>query len=73
MKLVANWKQFPRWISVQAHALQVAVVGTWAMLPDSLRSYLPGKAVAVAVAVIATLGIAGRLVDQSKPDASNQP
>lgn len=73
MKLVNDWKQFPRWLTVQAHALQVAVVGTWAMLPDSLRSYLPVKAVAIVVAVIAALGIAGRLIDQGKTDASHNP
>lgn len=72
MKLVANWRKFPSWISVQAHTLQAAVVGTWAILPGDLRSYLPGRAVAVVVMVIAAAGIAGRLIDQSKPPQGPQ-
>jgi len=72
MKLIPNWKQAYKLFSAQAHAFQAAIVGTWLSLPDSMRAYVPAKWVVVAVGIAGVLGLAGRLIDQSKSDASNQ-
>lgn len=70
MKLVPNWHKCYRWFSVQIHALQVAAVSTWAFLPQDMKAFLPPHALSIGVGVLAVLGVLGRLVDQSKPDAS---
>lgn len=67
MRLVTNWKQSAKFASNWFHGAQVAVAGSWAMLPADLKTYLPPK---VLVAVAAFLGVAGvvaRMIDQSSP------
>lgn len=64
MKLVPDWRNGWKWISVHAQVVQVAIVGTWTSLPDDMRAAVPGKAVLAAVAVVAAAGVLGRLVAQ---------
>lgn len=70
MKLVANWKRSWRWLSMQAMALNVAGIGTWAALPPEMKDTIPQEWLTYAALGIAALGIVGRVVDQgeaSKP------
>jgi hypothetical protein len=66
MKLIADWHQAWRWLSVQfiaaAAALQLALLG----FPDLLRGYIPESWMhGIAIALLAA-AVLGRLVDQKK-------
>lgn len=75
MKLVTDWRKAItlRYLSSQAHALQMAIVGTWLMLPADMRAVVPVKYVLAAVAAAGAAGFIGRMIDQSpKPDDTDQ-
>lgn len=65
MKLVANWRRAWRWISVQAMVLAGALQGAWMFVPDDLRASIPPGVVQGFTIVLLTLGVIGRLVDQT--------
>lgn len=65
MRLVANWKRAWRWISVQAMVLAGALQGAWMFVPDDLRASIPPGVVQGFTIVLLTLGVIGRLVDQT--------
>lgn len=70
MKLLPNWQDAWKWFSVQVIAAATAIQLSFLALPDSIRSAIPDKVmhwVAIALLVVAALG---RIVDQSKPNAS---
>ena len=69
MKIIEDWKSCWRWLSVQAMVLAGAVQGAWAFIPDDLKSSMPHGIVQGATIALLVLGVAGRLVDQSKKDA----
>lgn len=75
MRLVTDWRNVLtlRYLSSQAHALQVAIVGTWLGLPTDMRAAVPVKYVLLAVAAAGLGGFIGRMIDQSpKPDDTDQ-
>jgi len=72
MKLIANWKQAAKFATNWFHGAQLAVAGSWALLPADLKTYLPPKVLVTVAAFLGIAGIAARLVDQSKPDQSNE-
>lgn len=64
MKLVPDWRQAWRWMSIQFPALNAAFLSTWALLPEKFQNALPVNTVLwIALALIA-LGLFGRLIDQ---------
>jgi len=67
MKLIEEWHKSYRLFSVQAMALASALLGTWAVLPDDLKSGLPHWIPNAAGIVILVAGIIGRLVQQTPP------
>lgn len=69
MKLVPDWRKAValRFHSSQAHALQVAIVGTWLALPADMRAVVPSKWVLIAVGLAGAAGFIGRLIDQDAP------
>jgi len=69
MKLLQDWKQAWKWFSMQAMAIVIVMLAAWAAMPDDLKDALPHWVVALIAATVLLLGIAGRLVDQSKPNA----
>ena len=66
MKLVDNWKEAPRWLSVRALAVLALVPVAWAPLPPHIINKVPESWWPVIIFLLAVGGIAGRLVDQSK-------
>ncbi len=64
MKLVANWKSFWKWNSVQAMTAATALQGTWMSLPPDLKSKITPDTVHVITMAILVLGVIGRLRDQ---------
>ena len=68
MKLIDNWRQAWRFVSVQAMALAIALQGVWINLPDDLRAYIPDKIALSVTAGILFLGLIGRLFQQRGAD-----
>lgn len=69
MKLIADWKEALKGLSVKAHTAQVAIVATWLGLPDDMRAAVPVKAVLVIVAIVGAAGVLGRIINEDKSDA----
>lgn len=67
MKLVTEWKQAWRWISVQAMVLAGSIQGAWVFIPEDMKTSIPhGLVQGVTVALLA-LGVVGRVVKQKDP------
>lgn len=75
MKLVDDWKQAWKWISIWCLALTGAVSATWDSLPLEWRTVLlENSSVSIifkAISILSAIGIIGRLVKQGKDDAAN--
>jgi hypothetical protein len=70
MKIVEEWRQSWRWLSVQVPALNTAFLGTWALLPEKFQDSLPLPYVLGIAIALLVLGVAGRLIDQAPKAAS---
>jgi hypothetical protein len=64
MKLVDNWKQMWKWISVNCMAGAIAIQTTWAAIPDDLRASIPHGVVTVVTIAMLIAGIGGRIIKQ---------
>jgi len=64
MKLVSNWRDAPRWLSVRAMALAGALQGAWLAMSPDLQARVPAEWVDGLTMAILVLGIFGRIVDQ---------
>lgn len=73
MRLVTNWKQSAKFASNWFHGAQLAVAGSWAILPQDLKAYLPPKVLVVVAAFLGIAGIIARAVDQSQPKTDDTP
>ena len=62
--LVDDAKNAAKWFSVQSMGFVTVLLGSWAALPDDLKSALPTWHVPVIAMVVLALGIIGRLVKQ---------
>lgn len=68
MKLVPNWRKARKWLSIQIPAINIAFLGTWAVLPQKFQDALPVWAVVAIAVALLVLGMVGRLIQQeSKP------
>ena len=64
MKIIPNWRDALRMYSIQAQALNFAIIGAWQALPDDLQDALPGSVVLGVAMGLLVLGIVGRLIQQ---------
>lgn len=68
MKLVENWRQAWKWLSIQITAVGIALQAAVLAFPD-IKNWL-GDGVSHCVGLLILVGIGlGRLKDQSKPVA----
>lgn len=67
-KLVSNWRRCLTWFSVNIPALNLAFLGTWSMLPEKFQDAIPMPWVVGIAASLIVLGVAGRLLDQTKKE-----
>ncbi len=65
-KLVEDWKQCWRWLSVNCMVLAGAVQGAWIYIPEDLRRSMPENLVTGITMGLLVLGVMGRLVKQGK-------
>lgn len=73
MKLVPNWKNGWKWLSVHLMVLGGAIQGAWIAFPDSMRSFLPDKYAHFAAMCVFGSAIAARFIDQSGKSAAPVP
>lgn len=64
MKLVADWKQCWRWISINAMVLAAVTQSVWTSLPEDMKDDIPHHTVAGLTIALLVIGIMGRLVKQ---------
>lgn len=64
MRLVDDWKEAYKWISMNSMLATVTVSGAWVAIPDDLRASMPHDIVHWVAISLLMLGIAGRLVKQ---------
>jgi len=64
IKPVSNWRDAPRWLSVQAMALATALQGGWLALPEDMKARVPADWVDALTIAVLVLGVIGRIVDQ---------
>lgn len=69
MKLISNWKEAPKFISMQCMAVAVALQGSWEVMPIPLKDQLPDGVVTGLSITLLVLGMIGRLVKQGDGDA----
>ncbi len=67
MRLVDNWQQSWKWISMQASAAVTTLSVTWIALPADIRTPHLQTAEEWTVAALGALAMFGRLVQQSPP------
>ena len=70
MKLIDNWRQAWRFVSVQAMTCAITLQGVWLNLPEDLRIHVPDRIAATVTAGILLLGLIGRLFQQRGPDGT---
>lgn len=69
MKLVDDWKQAWKWISMNCMMIATVLQGAWMGIPDDMKTSVPEWLVHAMTIIILVLGIAGRLVKQDAPPA----
>jgi len=71
MKLVDDWKQAWKWISVQSMTVAMAIQGAWMFIPEDMKASIPKEVVHGITMALLFVGIVGRLKKQGKDDAAN--
>jgi hypothetical protein len=74
MLLIDNAKQWYKMFSLQANALNMSFLGTWAILPPRFQDVLPIPVVIGIAVALLLLGTMGRLIQQpsvEKPSGTN--
>lgn len=66
MKIVPDAKDGWKWLSVQAMALNTAILTTWVSLPDDIKAIIPDTYVMTGAAMLTVAGIVGRFIDQNR-------
>jgi hypothetical protein len=69
IKLIYNWRQCWRMVSVQAMTLAGAIQGAWLFIPEDMKASIPSTVVQWVTLALLGLGVAGRLVQQTKVTA----
>ena len=65
MKLVSDWKNAYKWLSVVIPSLGAAALGVWMSLPEQMKNSVPHKYVEITTLVIFITGVLGRLIQQT--------
>ena len=65
MKLVSDWKNAYKWLSVVIPAFGTLLLASWMAVPDSMRNTIPHRYVEAITIVIFVAGVIGRLIQQT--------
>lgn len=69
LKLVKDWRNAWKWISVNAMISAGAVQGAWLQIPDDMKANIPQKLVSSLTIGLLLLGVLGRLIKQGDDNA----
>ena len=61
MKLVPDWKSFWKWHSTWIAGVATAIVASWGVFPDDLKSFIPNEWTPAIAGVMFVLFLVGRL------------
>ena len=64
MQLIPNIKQAWKMFSIQAQALNAALLVSWQSLPSSFQTVLPVQSLLIIAVVLLVLGVVGRVIQQ---------
>lgn len=64
MKLVDNAKNWYKMFSIQAQIVAGGILGSWSMIPESLKESIPQNVVISVAITLLVLGVIGRLIKQ---------
>jgi hypothetical protein len=64
MKPVSNWRNAPRWLSVQIAAAIVVLPEVWGLMPPDIKAMIPPEWQVAIVQLMAVALIVGRMKDQ---------
>lgn len=67
MRLVPDWREAWKWISMWAFGLLTALPLVWVGLPPDLKAYIPPEWGIYILIFVAAGGGIGRVVDQNRP------
>lgn len=70
MKLVPDYKQCHKWVSMHCMVLAGAVQGAWVYIPEDMRQSIPSKLITIITIGLLILGVVGRLIKQGKNDVN---
>jgi len=68
MTLIPNIKQAWKMFSIQAQALNAALLVSWQSLPSSFQTVLPVQYLLIIAVVLLVLGVVGRVIQQDNVD-----
>lgn len=77
VKLIDEWKNAWKMVSMWCMGLPAAFIGVWELLPPEFQATVPPAVLTKVTAVMLVIGMAGRLVkqgsvsDESKSQSSN--
>ena len=70
-KLIDDWRNAWKWISVNAMVAAGAIQGAWLQIPEDLKAHVPPQLVSGATIALLVLGVAGRLIKQGGDNAED--
>lgn len=65
MRIIKNWKPTLYAYSTWALTVAAGIPALWLSVPEEIKHLLPPKALAMASALVAVGGLAGRFIDQT--------
>jgi hypothetical protein len=68
MKMVSDWKQAPKWVSMHAMTYALAIQAAWVAIPSDLQALVHPIVAHVVTGILLVAGIIGRLVRQAPKD-----
>ena len=66
MKLVNNWRECKKWLSLHCMVIAGAIQGAWIYIPDDMKQTIPRDLVTGTTITLLLLGVVGRFINQSK-------
>lgn len=72
IRIVKNWREAWKWLSLHALLWATVITTVWAELPPDVKASLPADLVSYVSSSILVFGIIGRFIDQEKKNASTE-
>lgn len=68
MKLVENWREAYKWVSVHCMVVAGAIQGAWVYIPEDMKANVPHHLINGLTVALMVLGVVGRIKKQAKDD-----